>query len=95
MVVPTINEYERESTELLKIAIRKDKLNLVSNNVFLAVIDSDNRPAPLDWKPAVLTDDQKYGYLISGLALGTFTVWARVMSTPEDVIWRVGSIRII
>jgi hypothetical protein len=89
------NIYQRESVELLKITIKKDKLNLVSNNVFIAVIDSDERPVPGDWKPAIITDDNKYGYLLDNLPINTYTVWARVMNAPEDVIWHVGTVRIV
>lgn len=95
MPISNGNVYERESVELLKIAIKKDKINFTSNNVFLAVIDSDNRPAPLDWVPAIITDDSKYGFLLSGFPVGTYTVWARVMATPEDVVWHVGTVRVV
>ncbi len=94
-IVTNANTYERESTELLKITIKKDKFNLVSNNVFLAVIDSDQRPINTDWVPAIITDDGKYGYLLDNLPINTYTVWARVMQAPEDIIWHIGTVRIV
>ena len=89
-----VNFYERESTELLTVAVQKDKVP-VTNDVFLTVIDSDERPLVADWVPAVVTAGGKCGILIDGLAVGTYSVWVRVIDSPEDAVFRAGTVKII
>jgi len=89
-----INVYERESTELLTVTVQKSKLP-ITTNVFLAVVDSDLRPALGDWKLATITADNKCGILIDNLPIGTYSVWVRVIDLPEDAVFRAGTVRII
>lgn len=94
MSLPPINIYERESTELLRVAIRKDK-NLINTGVFLAIIPLKERPIETDWVIATPLNDGKCGILIDNLAVGTYAVWGRVVTSPEDIIWTIGAIKII
>lgn len=94
MAIPTVNYYERESVELLKITLKKDNVPITSN-VFLALVDSDERPDSGDWVPAIMTTDNKCGIIVSGLPVNTYTVWARVTATPEDAVFQVGTVKII
>jgi hypothetical protein len=89
-----VNIYERESTELLTVTVQKNRIP-VTNDVFLTVIDSDNRPVESNRVPATITSDNKCGILIDGLEVGTYSVWVRVINTPEDAVFRAGVVKII
>lgn len=88
------NTYERESTELLTITVKKVN-TVITDGVFLCVIDSDERPDNTDWVPAVITAENKCGILLNNLPIGTYTVWVKIVNIPEQAIMRAGIVRII
>lgn len=94
MILLPENTYERESTEMLTVTVRQNN-TLLTDNVFLSVIDSDLRPEDPDWVPAVVTADNKCGILLDNLAVGTYSVWVKIVHVPEQAVMRAGTVRII
>lgn len=88
------NTYERESTELLTVTVKKNNL-ILTDNVFLTVIDSDERPDNTDWVPAVITAENRCGILLENLPVGTYSVWVKIVNIPEQAIMRAGIVRIV
>lgn len=91
---PPVNVYERESTELLTVTVKKNN-SAITDGVFLTILDSDIRPEITDWNPAIVTTGNKCGILVNNLDVGTYSVWVRVISNPEDAVFRAGTVRII
>lgn len=48
----------------------------------LALIPQGARPTSADWKSPEILGGQS-GYLVSGLAPGRYSLWAKVSDTPE------------
>lgn len=88
-----MNTYERESKEFMGVIVRRGK-NLVLDNVYFAVLQSNERPEDTDWEPALILDGRT-GVIIEDHPVGTHTVWARVVSDFEDVVKRLGAINVV
>lgn len=89
-----MNIYERETTEIVKISVRKDK-SLFNTGIYFAILGTEDRPIETDWVNAMTLSDGRCGILITTYDVGIYSIWARAVVPPEDAIWRVGSIRIV
>lgn len=85
-----MNHYPRETKEFQPVAITVDGA-AVTAGVELAVVLGDARPTA--WTAATSLSG-KIGYLIDSMAVGTYTVWARITSSPEVPVINCGSFRI-
>lgn len=85
-----INTYPRETIEFQPISFELDGLP-ITNNVFVAVAATGTRPQT--WAPATALDGA-IGVMISGLAPGSWTVFAKVTDAPETPVVECGRIKI-
>jgi hypothetical protein len=90
----TIQEYLQESTEFAVVEVRRPDGSLVTTGVQVCVLLENTRPTEADWEAAVELDG-KIGVMVTGLALGTYKIWTKVASTPEDVVDIAGTIRVV
>jgi hypothetical protein len=90
MGVAPVNVIPRESVEFVEVQVTVDGTP-ATDQVEVATTLGDARPTA--WQPATVLDG-KTGILIAALPPGTYTVWARVLSVPEQPVTRSGQLRI-
>lgn len=88
-----MNVYERESREFLGAIVVKGQ-DVLTTGVSFAVTGINERPAPDAWVPATILDGRT-GFIVEGYAVGTYTVWARAIDAPEDVVKKIGMFRVV
>lgn len=82
--------YPRETVEFASIAVTVDGAAVLTG-VTVCVVPAGNRPATFV-DPATLAG--KLGVMVSGMAPGVYTIWARVSSSPETPVIEAGSFRV-
>lgn len=82
-----MNIYPRESVEFQPVLVTLDG-EPITTNVEFSITNMTNRPST--WSAATLLQDQ-IGVMISGLAVGTYKVWARITDSPEIPVIDCGS----
>lgn len=88
-----MNIYERESKEFLRAIVQKGK-QVLTADIFFAVVGINDRPKEEDWFPALVMDGRT-GLLVENYPVGTHMVWARIIDEPEDVVKRLGMFRVV
>jgi len=86
MKVYAPNAYPRESTEFVFVEVAIDNV-LVTSGVELAVTQGQGRP--LIWNAATAYDGG-IGLWMTGFAVGSYKIWARVTASPEFAVDECG-----
>lgn len=84
-----MNVIPRESVEFVEVKVTVDGAPATDQ---VEVTTTLGEARPTAWQPATILD-AKTGLLIAGLPPGTYTVWARVLSVPEQPVTRSGQLR--
>lgn len=85
------NVYVQETLEHLPIKVKVDGVQ-VFVGIEVCIVPFGARP--VGWSAAILLSG-KIGVMLTGLALGTWVIYARVASNPETPVILVGHIKII
>lgn len=81
------NVFPRETVEFQGVPITMDG-TVVTTNIEYSVVAPGIRPAT--WVSAT-TLAGKTGFMVSGYAVGTYQVWARITSSPEIAVIDCGT----
>lgn len=76
------NTYPRETVEFQPVVVKVDNVITTINVKFCITLFGDRPEAFID--PSVL--DADIGVLVTGLAPGTYTVWAKILNVPEQPV---------
>ena len=77
-----VNAYPRESVEFQPVTVTRDGVSVTSGLSFAVVIDGA-RPTTFT---AAATLEGRVGVMLSGLAAGTYRVFARLDASPETPV---------
>lgn len=85
-----MNVYPRETVEFLPVTVTVDGAPLTTGVEFTVTTDIAR---PANWAaPTVL--EGAIGVMITGLAVGTYRVWAKVTDSPEIPVIECGAFRV-
>ena len=74
-----VNAYPRESVEFQPVTVTRDGITVTSGLSFAVVTDGAR---PSTFTPATVLDG-KAGVLLTGLAVGTYRIFAQLTADPE------------
>lgn len=86
-----MNTYPRETVEFVGITVALNGA-VVTTGIQFAITTFEQRPTT--WVAAVILDG-KTGVMITGLAPGVYTAYAKITASPETVIKEVAPFRIV
>jgi uncharacterized lipoprotein YajG len=84
------SSYPRETVEFAPITVKVDGVEVLTG-VTVSIVAAGVRPTV--WV-APTTLDGKIGVMVTGMTVGAYNVWAKVVSSPETPIIDCGSFRV-
>lgn len=88
-----MNSYERETVEFVPVLVEKNGVAVsTAADVTFSIAAPGERPGAFVASTAL---DGQIGFMINGLAVGTYKVWAKVQSNPEIPVIDCGLFRVV